>query len=1160
MKKNLALDLLHPFRKGATSQFLNTFLRIMKLSFISALVLLISSQLLVAATGKGQSLQNIQVKLDLHDESLKTVIKQIEKQTKLRFAYKASLPLNDKINIVTEKSVQELLDQLFAGKGIAYNQMANSIILYAQPEAALKQVAAIKISGTVTDETGKALPGATVQVKGTTIGTQTDINGKYNLTAPDNNPVLVFSFIGYDNQEVPTNGRTTIDLQMKPTNNSLNEVVVVGYGTQKRLNVTAAIASVPMKELADQPVFNVATALQGKVPGLTIKTNSGGPGSTPAIKIRGYGSISAGNSPLIVVDGNITTADIFQTLNSDEIESIDILKDASSAAIYGSKGSNGIMMVTTKRGKTGVPKIDATYYTGFQNVTKKMDVLNAQQFAEFSKEAANTAYLSSSASASVNDPNSARAGNLRYRYPRGEFPGINFDDAAAVAALPTVNYQDLVFKRAPISNYSLGVSGGTDKVKYLINGGYLQQDGIIITSGINRYTLRANVDVQATSKLKIGLNINPSYRVQHTVNADGHWADNGIVNAALTTVPFWPVYDANGNYSTDLNLAALYGWASPTNAVANATEKKRQIENINLLSNAYAEYSFLDNLKYRISGNATLQSTRTDAYNTSRLPLNGLLPPTAATGSVASDQTGSWLINQTLNYTKAFNGGHNIDALIGMEATKYQYRNSSESGNTFPNDVVQTLNAAGVPASVTSAIVENSSASYFMRLGYNYKSRYLVNFSIRRDGSSIFGPQNRYGVFPAGSLGWNISEEQFAKNLTWLSNAKVRVSYGLSGNNAFSSYYPYVSALGIGNYAFNNNLSTGVIPSTLGNVQLSWEKNQQLDLGLELGILKNRIALTVDVYNRETRDLLLAVAVPTLTGYGSSVQNIGKMRNRGLEIGLNTSNLTGPFTWNTNANISFNRNVVLALGPTGAPIYSDSGVGSTNVTVIGQPIGNFYGYKQIGIFQDQNDLNAYPHDATSKPGDVKYADVNGDGKLDANDRTIIGNNQPKFIYAFTNSFSYKGIDLSVAFQGVYGGQILNLSRRFFENLEGSQNQLTTALDRWRSPSQPGNGIIPRANETTTGNNNAVSSRWVESASYLRLQNVALGYVLPAKWAKKVSMSKARIYVSGQNIATWSKYLGYNSDVSNYEGALTAGVDYGSYPIAKTFVFGVNLTF
>jgi len=403
------------------------------------------------------------------------------------------------------------------------------------------------------------------------------------------------------------------------------------------------------------------------------------------------------------------------------------------------------------------------------------------------------------------------------------------------------------------------------------------------------------------------------------------------------------------------------------------------------------------------------------------------------------------------------------------------------------------------------------------------------------------------------------------ENYKFISETKLRASYGLAGNNAFTNNYPYVGLLTPDNYVLGNQLANGLGASSLGNSLLGWEKSRQTDLGIDLGFLNNRIYFIADYYNRLTTDLLLNVNVPTLTGFSSTVKNIGKMENKGWEFSLSTRNLTGQFTWNTNVNISFNRNKVIALGPTGDPIRSGSGVGETNITVIGEPIGNFYGYKQIGIFNSQADLDSYPHFVDSKPGDVKYADVSGaagipDGKIDANDRTLIGNNQPTFIYGFTNTFSFKGFELNVVFNGVQGGKILNLSRRFFENLEGSQNNLTTVLDRWRSADQPGNGIVPRANSRTTGQNNAISSRWVEDASFLRIQNITLGYKIPQMLLEKVKIQSARIYLSAQNPVTWSKYLGYNPEVSGYEGALTGGVDYGSYPLANTFIIGLNLGF
>lgn len=1058
--------------------------------------------------------------------------------------------------------------------GDSFSDITNIVISKVEPYV----LPVVDIRGKVTDDKGDSLPGVTVVVKGTTNGTATGVDGTYTLNLPDASGTLIFSYIGYATQEVLiTGGQTLVNITLRADAKALEEVVVVGYGTQKRQDVTAAIASVPLKEVRDMPVSNVATAIQGKIPGVVIQQNSGSPGSTPAIKVRGFGSISAGNSPLIVVDGNIVSANVFSLLNSNEIESIDVLKDASSTAIYGSRGANGVVIVTTKRGKSGRNNVNLDVYTGFQEASKKVDILNSQQFAEFAVEAANNAYLDNVPGARASDPNSLRPSNyLRYRYPRGYlFDWFNFDDPARVAALPYYDYQDMIFQKAQMSNYQISASGGTDKVQYAVSGGYLKQEGIVQKSDLDRYTLRANVDVNVTSKFRLGLNLNPSYKITQHVNTNGHWADNGIINAALSAIPMAPIYTNDGlNYSSQTALAAPYNWPGITNPIANITENNNEYLSTNVLANAYAEYQFLKELKYRVSGNVNVGSNRRNTYRTSRIPLNQLLPPNAATASAFSDQGISWVFNQTVNYNKAFNEVHNLDVLVGMEVYKYQYQSSNAAGTTFANDIVQTLNAAGLPSSVNSSEVENATTSYFGRIGYNYKGKYLLNASVRRDGSSVFGPENRWGTFPAGSIGWRLSEESFMKGLAFLSETKLRLSYGLAGNNAFGNntgnnasgnnaygnynYYPYAATIGSDNYSFNNNLVTGLAPTSLGNTKLSWEKSQQLDAGIDLGFFNDRIYLSADYYNRITKDLLLSVNVPTITGFGTAVKNIGKMENKGWEFALNTHNLTGSFTWDTNLNLSFNRHKVLALGPTGDAIKSGSGIGETNITQIGSPIGSFYGYKQIGIFQNQADLDSYPHDATSRPGDVKYEDVNRDGKITADDRTIIGNNQPDFIYGFTNSFGFKGFDLNISLQGAQGGEILNLSRRFFDQLEGNANQLTTVLDRWRSTENPGNGITPRANARPTGNNNAVSTRWVEDASYLRIQNISLGYQLPKVLIEKVRLQQARIYVSAQNLHTWTDYLNYNPEVSNYEGALTAGVDYGAYPLPRTFTIGVNL--
>ncbi|WP_211172571.1 TonB-dependent receptor [Chitinophaga sp. Ak27] len=1137
----------------------------MKLS--SFLVILTASQ--VNAT----KLFSQNITASFEQVELRTILNVIEKKAKVRFLYNYDLScLTKKMDFsVKNARVADALNKLLEHSGLRYQQMENNLIVISpvKTNEAADQ-SQVTITGLVTDNSNQPLPGVSINIKGTAIGTTTNAEGRYKLNVRSSNDILLFTYIGFAPQEQPLTGRTTLNVTLVAVSSNLNDVVVVGYGTQKKQNVTSAIASVPMQDLRDMPVSNVASGLQGKIAGVVVQQNSGSPGKTPAIKVRGFGSISAGTSPLIVVDGNIVSASAFGLLDAEEIDKIDVLKDASSAAIYGSRGSNGVILVTTKRGRPGKTTLGLNVYTGFQQVTKKLDMLNSQQYAAFSKDAANNAYLDNVPGAQVSDPNSARPSNfLRYRYPRGDlFDWFNFDDPAKVAALPDNNYQDLIFRTAPISNYQFSATGGTENVQYAVSAGYLKQDGIIRKSTMDRYTLRANVDIKAAPKLTIGVNINPSYKITQEVKSDGHWADNGIINAALNAIPMAPVYSADGSYSSQTALAAPYNLPGITNPVANITEYNSPFQEVNLLSNAYAEYKFLPNLKYRVSGNANIYQNRRNAYTTSKMPLNQLLPPTAAVGRAFSEQGISWLVNQVLSYDVSFNKVHNLEILAGTESNKLQYQSSEAVGNTFANDIVQTLNAAGQPASVTSQTMENATVSYFARIDYNYKAKYLLKVSVRRDGSSVFGPDNRFGTFPAVSAGWRVTEEPFMKNLPVLSELKLRASYGLSGNNAFNisssnasnNYYPYAGNVGSTNYSFYNNIATGLAISTLGNPGLSWERNQQLDLGVDIGLLQNRISLTVDYYDRLTKDLLLSVNVPTLTGFSTAVKNIGKMSNKGFEFGVTSYNLTGAFTWNTSANLSFNRNKVLALGPTGDPILSGSGVGETNITMIGQPIGSFYGYRQLGIFKDAADLHTNPHDNTTRPGDVKYEDVNKDGIIDAKDRTLIGNNQPDFIYGMNNIFSYKNIDLAISIQGTQGGKILNLSRRFFDNLEGGGNNLTLALDRWRSPEEPGNGKVPRANGRTTGNNNAVSSRWVEDGSYLRIQNISLGYRLPKPVTDRIRLQRLRIYASVQNLYTWTKYLNYNPEVSNYEGPLTGGVDYGSYPLARTVTFGINVGF
>ena len=1126
----------------------------------------------VARKSAAQELLARPISLELTNQDVRVALARIEKSAEVKFSYEPAL-LRSRKRVTPEARNEPLaLPRLLRPFDRTYEESGKHIILTRQRDAGLgadQKTAEVRnapvditVSGKVTDESGAELPGVNVLVKGTQRGTTTDSNGEYSLSVPDQNAVVVFSFVGYETTEMPVGNNTSLNVSLKVDIKALGEVVVVGYGTQSKKDVTGSIASLTTQAIKDMPVTNIGEGMAGRMPGVLVQQASGAPGSGPSIKIRGLGSISAGNGPLIVVDGQpLNSGDLvngsgLNLINPNDIETVDVLKDASATAIFGSRGANGVVMITTKRGKAGKSTINLDYYTGIQEVSKTMDMLNAQQFAEFSKSAHNNAYLERVPGASITAPNSARPAGQRYRYPRGEFPGLDFDNPAGIQSY---DYQSLIFRTAPISNYQLSASGGSDKVQYMVSGNYLKQDGIIRQSGMDRFTFRSNVDAQVSPRIKVGMSISPSFTKERRVNSDGHWASNGVINAALSQVPIVPIYQADGiAYNSQASIAAPYDWAGVTNPVANITEADNHVNTLRLLGNTYLEVGIWKSLKYRGSVGGDITYLRQNQYRASTMPLNQLLPPNISTGSSITSQNINWVTNHTLDYSFELGTAHRFTALIGVEAQQNTFENNRVDATNFPNDIVRTVNA-GVISGGSSFKEQYSLASYFGRVGYVFNDKYLFNASIRRDGSSRFGANQRYGIFPSASVGWRVSEEPFLKNVAAISELKLKASFGLSGNNAFANYGS-IGTLGIDNYVVGNGLASGLATNVIGNPNLTWEKSRQTDIGMELGLFKNRVFLLADYYSRITSDLLLSVQVPSLTGFTSANQNIGRVENKGMEFGLTTRNTVGTLAWTTDLNLSFNRNTVLALGPTGDAIRSGSGVGETNITVLGEPLGNFYGYQQIGVFRDQAELDAYPHFADSRPGDVKFADVNNDGVINANDRTLIGNNQPDFIYGINNTLTYGGFDLSVSAQGVQGGQILNLSRRFIENLEGNQNQLATVLDRWQSPEQPGNGIVPRANTRSTGNNNAVSSRWVESASYFRIRNITLGYRLPRALSDRIKIQNARIYAGVQNLFTSTKYLGYNPEVSGYENALTGGVDYGSYPLARTYTIGLNLTF
>ncbi|MDO1450233.1 SusC/RagA family TonB-linked outer membrane protein [Rhodocytophaga aerolata] len=1006
------------------------------------------------------------------------------------------------------------------------------------------------VRGKVRADNGEELPGVNVVVKGTSIGTTTNVTGDYTLNTPDGNGTLVFSYIGYTTSEVPINNQSVIDVTLQPDVKSLSEVVVVGYGTQQKRDITGAVASVSAKNIKDLPVASIQEGLAAQVAGVQVQQTTGAPGRGLTVRVRGTGSISAANSPLYVVDGYPLGTQNISLINPNDIESIEVLKDASAAAIYGSRGANGVVLITTKKGKPGRTSIQFDYFTGLQQPERVINMLNAAEFAEHSKEAFNAAWIDRGGSAS--DPNSARPDGQRLRYPD------QFENPASLGK--GTDWQREVFRTAPMHNYQVTASGGGEKSRFLLSAGYFNQKGIVIGSDFKRFTARANVEANLSDKLIVGLNMAPSYALENRVNTDGHWASDGVINGALAIIPSIPVYNPDGSYASQVNFG--FGTPGIPSPVAIAREIDNPITTFRNLGNVYAELEIIKNLRLRTTLGADINLDRNNYYRPSNVPANQQPAPTIATGRSETSQEINWLNENTLTYSTTFNERHALDALVGFTAQKNLYERNNLSATNFPNDLVRTLNAGTITGG-QSFQDEWSLVSYLGRINYRFADKYLLTATIRRDGSSRFGANNKYGVFPSASIGWRISQEGFMQNVNFISDLKLRISYGLTGNNTIPNYGA-IGLLGADNYSLGAGTSTlvnGLAQTTISNPDLTWERSNQLDIGLEWGLFEDRLFFTADYYDKNTYDLLLNVPVPTSTGFSTALQNIGKVNNKGFEFAINSRNLTGAFTWTTNFNISFNRNKVLALGPQGDPIRSGSGIGDTHITEVGQPLGNFFGYIQEGIFLDQADLDASAKFSDARPGDVKYTDIDGDGLITPNDRTRIGNNQPDFIYGLTNTLIFKNFDLNVILQGVQGADILNLSLRFLENLEGNQNQRSTVLDRWRSPEQPGNGRVPRSNSRTTGNNNQVSTRWIEEGSFLRIRNITLGYNVPKEVASKIFLQSARVYAGIQNAYTFTSYGGYNPEVNlGGDQALTPGTDYGGYPLPRTFTLGLNLGF
>jgi TonB-linked SusC/RagA family outer membrane protein len=1022
------------------------------------------------------------------------------------------------------------------------------------------------ISGVVKDDNGP-LMGVSIIAKGTKTGTVTDLNGKFAIKISKQTKELVFSYLGYNTQTVVFGEEKILTITMKENTAALEEVVVIGYGTSIKSQLGgASLSTVNVDEMKKASVTSFEDALAGRIAGVTVTSSEGGPFSTNNIIIRGNSSLTQDNSPLWVVDGFPIENPQNNTINPSDIKSITVLKDAASIAIYGSRGSNGVIVVTTNQGQRGAPVVTFEGYYGIQQTLKRMKTMNPYEFLEYLFEISPDIaipYISG-------DPKVIG----RWGYdPNGRT--LDYYKTA-----PYINWQDLMFRNAPMQSYTLSLSGGTDKNKYMISASYTDQQGTMIASSFKRYQGRVvfTQDINKNATFNLNLNLSNT-RVEGTSPSNysgltslsllsAIWGNRPVVSPGHTldeqlNSGLDPDNPGNGSYNPVMNAL---------NSIANSTTN-------NIAANSYLEYKILRDLTLKISGGVNYSQRLSNNYyglNTNRGSMATSI--TGPNGTISNFGNSNLLNENTLNYKKVFNKKHAVNILAGYSIQTANSDNSSLMASFVPNDALGVSGLdEGTPYSIGSGSTINALQSFFGRAIYNYNSKYFFTAVARADGSSKFAPGNKWAYFPSGSAAWSIDKENFMKPIKAISEFKLRASYGISGNNRVNDF-AYLSPISLSNvatgYQFGNVFTPGAVQPTLSNKDLRWETTAATNIGVDLSILKKRISIIVDYYNKETTNLLLQANMPGHIGYTSGMINVGAVRNRGWEFSLNTVNLnTKAFTWNTNFNISFNKNKVLSLssGQQGmlSPVSLNYSTDYPYLAQVGSPMSQIIGYKWVGNYQysdfDKLPTGAYVlkgnvsangnSRASILPGDIKYEDMNGDGIMTDADKVIIGNPNPLFTGGLSNNFTYAGFDLNVLFSFTYGNDIINANRSFFEGSQSTANQFETFVNRWTPDNQT--NLYPRAGGTKI---NAVSTRFVEDGSFLRLKTVALGYRLPAKFVQKLKVKSARFYCSAQNLAVWSNYQGSDPEVSTLGGALTPGYDFAAYPRSFSMTLGFNLSF
>ncbi|WP_066627491.1 SusC/RagA family TonB-linked outer membrane protein [Labilibacter marinus] len=953
------------------------------------------------------------------------------------------------------------------------------------------------IKGKVLDNSGEPIPGVSVVLKGTTIGTITGFDGNYVLTGEiPTEGILVYSFIGMLTQEQSILGRNVIDAILEEEVLGLDEVIVVGYGTQEKKDITGSVAVVAADELESRPNTQLGSLLQGRAAGVRVVSGSGKPSEGISIRVRGTNSITAGSEPLYVVDG-IPTSDT-RSLNPADVETMTVLKDASSAAIYGAQGANGVVLITTKRGKSGKTQVSLDAYVGFSEVWNTLEVLNGEQYRDLMTEMGQSTDWD--------------------RYNKN------------------TDWQNEVFQRGVSQNYQLSVSGGSEKTNYYISGGWVKQEGAIRSSKMDRANFKINLDQEVNDWLSLGTRIAYTKYSDVDVNDNNAVNQGGVLTGVINTPSVIGIYNEDGTFTSN----PFQNWENP---IASTDGSEREYKSDRFLGNMYINIDFLKDFTFKSNFGVDFSNGVYDYFLDPYLTSFGRAK--SGIGTNNTDRSTYWMMENTLSYNKKLDN-HAIEALVGGVAQKFLWENNYISTENFSSNGVKTTNAGSIITSAGNNKSEKTNTSFISRLNYAFADKYLLTANFRADASSAFGPENRWGYFPSFSAGWRLSQESWMEGLGFLNDLKLRLGWGIVGNDQIRNY-AYFGLSGSGaNYPIGGQAMPGTYPSAIDNNTLKWEESEQTNLGLDFSMLNGRVQLTADAYLRQTKDLLLDAPLPHSTGYDNALQNIGNLENKGIEFSLNTVNIDKAIKWSSTFNISFNRNEVTNLVVESLPMGNVAGRGEAILLEEGQPLGTLYGYVWGGV--DPETGNGY------------YIDRNGESTFapTPEDRTVIGDANPDFFYGLNNTVAYKDLELTVFLEGSYGNDMLNATRIDSEGMSDPKNQLLTTNNRWRQPGDITD--IPKASWAST-DNSRISTRFIEDASYLRVKTITLSYNLPQKLLEKIKLNRVKVYATGENLFTLTDYTGFDPEVNAFGGSNTMkGIDYGTYPQTRNVIFGLNVTF